>query len=358
MFVCSGCGLEVSTNPCLICGTSIPEIPFDSFARIEWPEIQQHMKARLLIDEEWFLEDANSFKWWPWFLSQDVYVSEIIEIDPDGVPDQVVRVTVETELGYPTDAEEILKVVNELNNQYPFGSFLVIDGILLVTFSIGLNSRSRTLMTLLHNNALIQAIVAHDVARTLEEKGLIAIKYSDHPSSGRREDPDDLLSFYESSQFVIDESSDNRVLVRDSIRNMYLRDGVKIGFENDEVTFFNFDNHDFGVGWQDERGFSQRFGRGLLLLTNVAQTQGPVSLDVINDLNCMMAAPNGLGVGHLGSVSGLQYPTHYSLQLVSFLSYVSVENNEFGLQGGTMSTMNALHQINSSGRILKSRLTS
>ena len=358
---CPTCDLPVTTNPCINCGTAISDIPLEKFEQFLWDGISQEFCKRLMIDEEWIVREDESLTWWPSNLPQTVFVSEKISIEPDGIPDVVTRVTVETELGRTVDEVAVLAELVDINIDFPFGSFLLIDGMVLATFSVCFNSRNKTLIRLFCDDAIIQTTVAHEVGRRLSDKGLVELNEKPHPVSGLRTTPDEFLELYKNEDFSVmfpDHEPICRDLVRQSLRNMYYRDGLKLGFENEEMTFFSFEKFDCGIGWRDTEPFAIRFGKGLLVWNNIAVSEEPFTDEFLNWIDCVVAAPHGIGMGHIGSLTSILRSGHYVLVLLSYLSYFVVETTEFGIDGGAMTAMNAVHQANASARLIAEKIHS
>lgn len=310
MKTCPSCGFQTSSIHCIQCGHQIDEISTTKFPPVTWPEIRDHLVNRLMIDEKWMVEGPDEITWWPWILPQSIYVSSRVEMKTDELDEVGLRITVETFLGTALDRNRALNAVADLMIDYPFGSLVVLDDNRVAALSsVFIYSLSKGMLTLLHEEALIQATFATELARRLESQGVIATSPLSHPTSGTRETPDELVAnVYGPDVFspLVDVS--HSFAIRDAVRvswkNSMLRAGATAGFENDEVSFVTFPNNfDVGVGWRDEEFPSQKFGPSIMVWNNLGTFNEPSHPEALNALNLDLALNTEYGLGHIGGVT-------------------------------------------------------
>lgn len=310
MKTCPSCGFQTSSIHCIQCGHQIDEISTTKFPPVTWPEIRDHLVNRLMIDETWMVEGPDEITWWPWLLPQSIYVSSRMEMKTDELDEVGLRITVETFLGTALDRNQALDAVADLMIDYPFGSLVVLDDNRVAALSsVFIYSLSRGMLTLLHEEALIQATFATELARRLESQGVISTSPLSHPTSGTRETPDELVAnVYGPDVFspLVDVS--HLYAIRDAVRvswkNSMLRAGATAGFENDEVSFVTFPNNfDVGVGWRDEEFPSQKFGPSIVVWNNLGTFNEPSHPEALNALNLDLALNTEYGLGHIGGVT-------------------------------------------------------
>jgi hypothetical protein len=332
---------------CSSCFGVVEDYDFSSFKPLTWTDVTSHLKTRLLMDDEWIHESLDQLDWWPWFLRQSFSVTERFDFDYDGFPDTALRVQFTTDLGRLLDPSEGFEIVAGLNRRFKVGSFVVINDRLIATGAVGFNSRNRSLLNLLHNNALIQAIVSHETALDLEADGRLELAIHSHPRSGSRTEKDELLSFFESEAFA----NRDRQLV-DGLRKTvqliqvrkYLDSGATQGFTADDVTFVNFDGFDVGIGWQDETLHSQRFGPGMDCSSTLIVCRDALPSEFLNDLNLLLHAGFNLGIGHFGSITQVNSSQFTSVNLSTFFAHSFLAQKGFDAFDSIVSATNAIAQ--------------
>ena len=175
----------------------------------------------------------------------------------------MMRVTATTETLQVADEALGLQIVMEANRQFPYGAFILRDGIVRATSSVALNPLCRGMLTAFHQAVLIQATVAHEVAISFgDAPGATVSLASSHPQSGPREDPDELLEIYsgEVCSLPLVEGPDTYLSsARPIYRRLLLDGGLGEGFSNDKVDFFNDDGLDVAVGTTDDEPLGHRF---------------------------------------------------------------------------------------------------
>ena len=310
METCPSCGFNTSAPHCIKCGYQIVEITRTGFPPVTWLEIRDHVVSRLMIDEEWMVEESDEITWWPGILPQSIYVSSRIEMKTEELDEIGLRITVETILGTAKDRNEAINAVADLMIDHPFGSLVVLDDNRVVALaSVFIYSLSKGMLTLLHEEALIQATIATEFAKRLESLGIVETSPPPHPTSGVREIPDELVAnVYGAELFSplgdIDHLYDIRSAARHSWKDLMLRAGARLGFENEEVTFVSFDdNFDAGVGWRDEEPASVRFGPSMMVWNNLGTSSEPAHPEALNALNLDLALNTDYGLGHIGGVN-------------------------------------------------------
>ena len=367
MKTCPACGFNISTTDCFNCRTQVDNISSTTFPPVTWHEIRDHVVSRLMIDEKWMVEEPDSITWWPWFLPQSIYVSSRVEMKTEDLDEIGLRITVETVLGMALDRSRALDAIADLMIDYPFGSLVVLDDNRVAALSsVFVYSLSKGMLTLLHEEALIQATLATDLARRLETQGVISITPLPHPESGMREAPDELVAnVYGAEVFSpladISHVYDIRDAARFAWKDAMLHAGAKIGFERDDVTFVTFPNNfDAGVGWRDEELASVKFGPSLMVWNNLGTYSVPAHPEALNALNLDLALNTEYGLGHIGGVIDVRSQfdgkdvfilTHVA-QLPTYLVAEITGNPD----NAVINVRNALYQATAGARFLFSEI--
>lgn len=367
MKTCPSCGLNSLVTHCTRCGYQIDEISSTTFPPVTWHEIRDHLVNRLMIDDEWMVEGSDEITWWPWFLPQSIYVSSRVEMKTKELNEIGLRITVETFLGTAIDRDQALDAVADLMIDYPFGSLVVLDDNRVAALSsVFIYSLSKGMLTLLQEEALIQATMAAEIAQRLESRGVISMSPLPHPKSGVREIPDELVAnVYGAEVFLplmdIDHLYDIRDVVRHSWKDSMMRVGANVGFENDEVTFMSFpDNFDAGVGWRDEEFASVKFGPSMMVWNNLGTSHVPAHPEALNALNLDLALNTDYGLGHLGGV--IQTCRQYNGNDVFTLTHIAklptylVSEIKGNPDNTVINVRNAIAQATASARFLFSKI--
>ena len=274
----------------------------------------QHLVRRLFIDDEWRVDGDQRFSWWAWFLKQEIAVTATDAGSEPGRPDELMRITAATETLQVADEGLGLQIVAEANRQFPYGAFILQGDVVRATSSVALNPMCRGMLTAFHQAALVQATVAHEVANNYRDVPGVTILASDHPKSGLRRDPDELLAIYSGDVCGLPprEGFTTDLSVARPIYRRLLLERFGEGFSNDEVDYFNDDGLDIAVGIIEGQPVARRFGPGLVVMTRFALpgTQIPASeVNMMNEDISQLAQATQLGPV-LGDTQALEYGLH------------------------------------------------
>lgn len=355
---CPSCGRVITSHNCVVCGIQIKVPTSENFPPVTWQEIRDHVVNRLMIDSQWMTEDEDVFTWWPWQIPQTVFVSSRVDLDLEDISETLVRVTIQSILGTALDRPRALEAVAELMIAYPFGSIVVLENNQVAALaSIALYSRNRTLLSLVHEEALVQATFAQDVSAKLVDEGVIVADNAPHPTSGFRDEPDELLrTVYGNPKFTsIHEKitvGTTRELVRGYWRRSQLLPGRELGFENDEVTFITHDDgFDCGVGWNDDDFTTYKFGESIMVVNSLSIVAEPISAEVMNSLNLALAFETERGFGHIGGVIQLTLDDATFIRHVAVLPHYFLKtNNE--MDRDVLTSFNGILQAAASARFI------
>jgi hypothetical protein len=352
---CPQCDRDISSNVCVVCAIQVSAPTAEDFPPITWKEIRDHLVDRLMIDPEWMIEDEDEFTWWPGLVPQSILVSSRVEIDPDDIAETLIRVTIESVLGTAIERSEALEVVAELMIDYPFGSIVVLDDNRVVALaSVALYGRNKSLFSLLHEEALVQATFAQDISNNLVEEGVIVTNHPIHPTSGRRDERDELIrTVYGNEKFrpLHPDLFPMRDSVRSYWRNSTLQTRGELGFENEDVTFITFeDRFDCGVGWRDDEFPSDKFGPSLMVWNNLAATRVPLSAEQMNSLNLTIALETDFGLGHIGGITQKMHESWNAISQIAVLPHYFLQTTEHKLEGGIITGFNAILQATACAR--------
>lgn len=208
-----------------------------------------------------------------------------------------------------------LQIAAEANRQFPFGAFIIQDGVVRATSSVALNPLCRGMLAAFHQAALIQATVAHEVANNHRATPGVTIMASSHPQSGPRHEPDELLAIYSGDVCSLPRVEGFCTYLssaRPIYRRLLLDGSLEAGFTNDEVDFFNGDGLDVAVGTIEGEPLERRFGPGLVVMTRFLSpgTQVPATnVNIMNEDISHLAQATQLGP-ILGDERALRYGLH------------------------------------------------
>ena len=183
---CPSCDRVIKSHNCVVCGIQVKVPTSETFPPITWQEIRDHIVERLMIEPQWMIEEEDEFTWWPWQIPQSVFVSSRVELDLDDISETLVRVTIQSILGTALDRPRALEAVADLMTDYPFGSIVVLeDNQVVALSSVALYGRNRTLLSLVHEEALVQATFAQDISAKLVNDGVIGVDHAPHPTEDK-----------------------------------------------------------------------------------------------------------------------------------------------------------------------------
>lgn len=294
-----------------------------TFPKVTWNEVMQHFIRELRIDSEWMYIPDNEevLSWWPGFLRQDIRADASGDYDPNST-DNWIRVTVSTKIA-KTDAENATRLVGEYAEYFSLGGLFHRDGIIELSTSLMLNPLCRDLLHWLHNAALIQATVAHELAGEWLDTPNIDILVTQHPLNGTRWQPDELLQIFGGSDFTLDLGSLDDVLtegVRSFYKSALLRD-CQEGFANDEVDFFNRPTFDLAIGRKPvDNPWGRKFGDGLHVIVSVTGNSLPNEL--VNSINADIAST--LHYSQLGNVQDSSRDPYGVIRLNAFIPHLAL----------------------------------
>lgn len=360
MIKCPQCDQIVKTTHCIHCAIEVTAPNPEAFPPIVWQQIRDHLVRELMIDPQWMVEDDDEITWWPGHVPQKIFVSNRVEIEIDGIPQTLVRVTIESVLGRAKDRSNALDAVADYMSWYPFGSIVVLDDNRVVALaSLALHGRNRSVLALLHHEALVQATFAQDISANLIDDGVVEANHLIHPSSGRRDEPDELLqNVYGNESF--EPIGSGLVSVRELVRSFWRRSTLQtsgeLGFENDEITFINFeDGFDCGVGWADDQFFSLKFGPALLVINYLATYNESFSAEEINSLNILIAL-SPYDLSHIGGITQQMQANVNTIKHIAVLPHYFLQTAEHALDRGTITAFNGILQAIASARYAHSLL--
>ena len=251
------------------------------FPPVAWSDIRDHIVTRLMMDPEWTVEGDESLMWWPTPLPMTIEVVGSGTF-PDS-PENWIRVRGETLIAEVDDSRG-RDIASEYLNVFPTGVLTYRDGWLRLSTIYSFNPRNRTLLEWFHESLLIQAVTALEFAAELEESKGIQVNPASHPSSGQRDDVDELCRIYVGEELglpVDNGVSDRYAFIRPSLRDAILQDDYQRGFSNEEVDFFNsgfgFDEigpldegaFDFGIGFMPGTALDAKLGPSLRITARI-----------------------------------------------------------------------------------------
>lgn len=158
--------------------------------------IQQIRNRVLCVDAEWVEDHEGGFRWWPHLLRQEIYADgQRTGFDGSGLEKVVVRTDVCTLNGAVPVTHPGITALTRLATM----SGLVLDnGRLRLHAHAWVDSSNLPLYQMvLGTVAGLQISEAALIAGLLEEEGLGEPDYSSHPTSGVREEPDEIASVVE-----------------------------------------------------------------------------------------------------------------------------------------------------------------
>jgi len=254
----------------------------DEFEPVSWGEVRDHLISRLMMDEDWTVDDGTSLSWWPTPL-----VMHIDVIEEGTYPDSTenwMRVRASTPI-VALGEEQGRAIASQHAPSFPVGAVVFADGHLSLQTIFSFNPRNRGLLSWFHQAVLIQAATALSIAATLQESAGLSIPQVPHPVSGIRSGVDDLITIYGGETLGLPVDHDMFGLfqnIRPTLRNMMTGFGYQLGFSGDDVDFFNWGfagddpsnplgqgAFDVGVGFMPGAEHEQRLGPGLVLIARL-----------------------------------------------------------------------------------------
>ena len=284
------------------------------FPRVTWDELREHLVTRLMMDPEWIVDGPDRLDWWPTPLPMMIQV-----LDEGTFPDSTenwLRVSGSTRIA---DVEESLgrQLASEYAPDYPVGALIYQDGALYLTTIYSFNPRNRTLLDWFHESLLIQSAVALELAREWTDIDGIAVDTPPHPSSGVRDDVDDLVRIYEGDELGVDTREaalEHFALIRPLLRDTFIRNGYHPSFSNGEVDFYNFGFEaddtealtngafDFALGFMNGMDLERKLGPSLRIAARVLPPGVSFDAEQVTHVNNALCDLPFTGV--FGHVSG------------------------------------------------------
>lgn len=291
MIACPKCGNYSSTQMCLLCGADVYAKTTDTFPRVTWSEVHDHFMSRLSIDEQWTVEEDSSLTWWPWFLQQRISVESQGAFEGDS-GDNWMRIQLDIPIASAPE-HLALGLVAEANSIFPLGSFTYTQGTLRVGSTLALNPLCRNLLSLLHEQALAQVVVAHELALEWDRLDGVEVLTSAHPASGPRSEPDELMGIYSGDTYslpVIMNFPEILEQARPFVRQVMNRYGWQDGYAAHDVDFYNGPGFDLAIGRLEDTDIELKYGPGLFIMVRVLPPGMRFSLEEANFANQDMAA--------------------------------------------------------------------
>lgn len=286
------------------------------FPPVSWTEVRDHLVTRLMMDAEWIAEAPDRLWWWPTPLPMDITV--IGSGTFEGSSENWLRVSGSTLVA---EVDETLgrQLATVHNGDFPVGTVTYRDGGLHLTTIYCCNPRNRGLLSWFHQALLIQAGHALDLAARLSEMDGVLVPTPPHPSSGTRDDVDELVRIYggDGLSLPVDPATLERfAVIRPELRDAILSGGYEEGFSNDEVDFFNLGfgaedalaladgAFDFGVGFMHGTELDRRLGPSLRITARLLPPGVSFDGEQVAHANEAICALEGMSV--FGFVSGLE----------------------------------------------------
>ena len=332
------------------------------FPRVTWDELREHLITRLMMDPEWIVDGPDRLDWWPTPLPMTIQV-----LDEGTFPDSTenwLRLSGATRIA---DVEESLgrQLASEYAPDYPVGALIYQEDALYLTTIYSFNPRNRTLLYWFHESLLIQSAIALEFAREWSGLDGIAISTRPHPSSGVRDDVDDLVRIYEGDQFGLDVREialEHFAIVRLMLKDTFSRDGYQPGFSSDEVDFYNFgfDADDtealsngafeFALGFMEGTDLERKLGPSLRIVARVLPPGVSFDDEQVTHVNNALCDLSFTGV--FGHVSGPELSEGGS-QLwatVPHATLVGWDRNQFDYH---QSVLNAVWHVTAAAKTLR-----
>lgn len=254
----------------------------DTFEPVSWVEVRDHLASRLMMDDEWTVDHADSISWWPTPL-----VMQIAPVEQGTYPgstDNWLRIRASTLIA-SLDEERGRVTATEYSSRYPVGVVVFADGLLSLQTIFSFNPRNRGLLTWFHQAILIQAATALSIAGELQESHGIEIPQVPHPTSGVRTGVDELVRIYGDETLGLPVDHDMFGVfqaLRPTLREMMAGVGYTVGFIGEDVDFFNWGfasddpndplgqgAFDVGVGFMRGAEHEKRLGPGLMVMARL-----------------------------------------------------------------------------------------
>jgi hypothetical protein len=286
--LCPNCRLPLNGHPqCLSCNRNIGDIATEILGPVTWDEVATHLKSKLFMDAEWIVENHEELIWYPWLFPVRIYARA--QGTFDNSPDNWMLVTSEIEL-VEVDEERGLDLAADLNRDFNLGAFVYEEGRLRVQSTLALNPLCRGLLDLFHDQVLAQATAALKLSEEFDGYGL-ELLFAEHPVSGFHETPDELLGvFLDEFQLPI---ADGYLTQVEAARNGLFRDrmieeGFEIGFDQDDVTYFESPTTWVGAGVMNDHPKFAKYGPGMMLAGMFAEHRFRFNALLANETNLVI----------------------------------------------------------------------
>src|SRR4051794_21414605 len=103
---------------------------------VTWEAAREHLRRRLMIDDEWRFDADDAFTWWPWFLAQHVSVTGRASYpNDDGISDTMLWITSRTDVLHADNEDLGLSIVATAIDLFPYGAFIYDDSLVYATSS-------------------------------------------------------------------------------------------------------------------------------------------------------------------------------------------------------------------------------
>ena len=277
------------------------------------------------------VEGEESITWWPSVLAQEIGVTHREVLDDGSRSDEMLKISVVTEVISTDDEEWALGAVIDANSKFPYGAYIYLDGRIIVHSSLALNPLNVPLLSLLHEAALVQAASALEFIQNLGNDVQGEVLISGHPDSGIREAPDELLLLYygESCSLPIQEEaaifSGAIRATRMAVKSRFEEDGKEIGFVADDVFFCNWPDMDIAIGELPDGDFYKKFGPGIDVKIRFLMPGYECPPSDINQMNAAVAS--FVTVSQLAPVLGDKNAVAYGINLGGYLGYAFLRGN-------------------------------
>jgi hypothetical protein len=149
--------------------------------------------GNLMVDRQWSIRLGRGFAWWPHTLRQDLQVSEAF--DSGGY--EIYRITVTTDvadLADDFDGKEIARRLGRFEGVHGAIGLDLQDNVVRISSSMTFNAEQADwIARAFASYAILQAVEARQHAAALADALDGTVCLSQHPQSGPRAEPDDLL---------------------------------------------------------------------------------------------------------------------------------------------------------------------
>jgi hypothetical protein len=336
---------------------------------VTWWEVRSHLQSRLMMDAPWLDEYDNGMTWWPTRLPMTVEVRETGMFDEH---DNWLRIHAETALAATDNTDLGIALTADYRHRFPMGALIYEDGLLKLSCTLALNPLCRSMLVPFHTAVLMQAAVASELAEEWAEVEDLDFPPGDvlaHPTSGVRDDVDELVEIYRGDYGLSGHEAEIEPLwtiARAGIRERLLSSGWTAGFTNEEVDFYYHPEDttlDIAIGLNADDWRNEYYGRGLTIFARVLESGDAFDDATTNSANInlrrgfmgtalgwMTGGDAYRGEGKLGSILNWYFPEAALVE--ASRSHMAADDFE----GLTVALLNFVHHGANAARTFRSYL--